>query len=70
METIAELIDKLVTYNLKVWHYIENDDQESYLKMKAADLERHNIMQELDERLAQLPREVKVKVHKGLKTWK
>jgi hypothetical protein len=67
-ETIAELIDKLVTYNLKVWHYIEEDDVESYLKMKAADLERHNIMQELDEKFAELSD--KVKVHKGLKTWK
>ena len=63
METIAELIDKLITANVKVWHYVEMDGAEAHEKMKEADKERHQLMQQIDEHLKSK------KVHKGLKTW-
>lgn len=64
MESTSELIDKLITMNLKVWHYLEESDEESYEKMKIADAQRHQLMQEIDERLGEK------NIHKGLKTWK
>jgi len=64
METIAELIDKLITANVKVWHYVEAEGAEAHEKMKQADMQRHQLMNELDQRLGEK------NVHKGLKTWK
>jgi hypothetical protein len=63
METIAELIDKLITANVKVWHYLEQKDEESYQKMKDADKMRHQIMEDIDQRLGEK------KPHKGLKNY-
>lgn len=64
METIAELIDKLVTANMKVWYYVEAEGAEAHEKMKQADIQRHQLMSELDMRLDGK------NIHKGLKTWK
>jgi len=63
METIGEIIDKLITANVKVWHYVEMDTAEAHQKMKEADVMRHKYMQEIDARLNEK------EVHKGLKTW-
>lgn len=63
METIAELIDKLITANVKVWHYLEKSDEDSFRKMKEADKMRHQFMEELDARLGEK------NPHKGLKSY-
>jgi len=64
METIAEIIDKLITANQKVWHYVEAEGAEAHEKMKQADMQRHQLMSEIDMRLDGKH------IHKGLKTWK
>lgn len=64
METIAELIDKLITTNIKVWYYVEADGSEAHEKMKQVDIQRHQLMNEIDQRLSEK------NIHRGLKTWK
>jgi hypothetical protein len=63
METIAELIDKLITYSQKVWHYQDKTDAESFQKMKESDKMRHQLMEEIDTRLGEK------NVHRELKNW-
>jgi predicted RecB family endonuclease len=63
METISELIDKLITSNVKVWHYMEKNDVESFEKMKVIDKQRHQLMEEIDNRLGEK------NIHRGLKNY-
>lgn len=61
--TISELIDKLIIADMKVWHYLEKEDAESFKKMKIADKDRHVYLEEIDKRLGEK------KAHKDYKTY-